>query len=117
MQPANTLSEQPPRHPRGHADMRPCRRCGRTDPHRMFALMTLWFARFADLPLHGGYFYLCPQCYEERIAPHLAPVVESLVARHDDEDEARSADASDDLVDDLVDDRADDAPADMPANR
>jgi hypothetical protein len=93
MQTANTLSETPHRYPRGRADMRPCRRCGRTDPHRMFALMTLWFGRLADLPLHGGYFYLCPACYEQLIAPHLAPVVESLVARQrDDADEPGTAD-------------------------
>lgn len=38
----------------------------------MFALMTLWYGAFADVPLHGGYFYLCPPCYETCIVPHLA---------------------------------------------
>jgi hypothetical protein len=53
------------------ADMRPCQRCGHTDQHRMFALMTLWYGAFAGVPLHGGYFYLCPACYEQCIVPHL----------------------------------------------
>lgn len=53
------------------ADMRPCQRCGHTDQHRMFALMTLWYGVFAGVPLHGGYFYLCPTCYEQCIVPQL----------------------------------------------
>lgn len=51
----------PPR----HIDMRPCDRCGHTDPHRMIALMALWFAARVGLHLDGGYFYLCPECYRK----------------------------------------------------
>jgi hypothetical protein len=58
--------------------MRPCARCGRTDERRMHALMTLWFGRFAELPLQGGYFYLCPRCYQQFIAPHLPPILRQL---------------------------------------
>jgi hypothetical protein len=56
---------------RGPADMRPCRRCGHTDPFRMHALMTLWYGGLADMPPRHGYFYLCPACYEACIVPHL----------------------------------------------
>jgi hypothetical protein len=52
----------------------------------MIALMTLWFGRFADVTLDGGYFYLCPACYGECIAPHFAPVVETLIEQHRDPD-------------------------------
>lgn len=58
------------------ADMKPCRRCGRTDPRRMVALMTLWFGHRAGVPLDHGYFYLCPTCYETYVAPHLEEVVQ-----------------------------------------
>jgi hypothetical protein len=48
-----------------------CTRCGNTDPRRMVGLMTLWFGPFVGLRSTTGYFYLCPPCYEEHIAPHL----------------------------------------------
>lgn len=57
------------RRQRGPADMRPCNRCGRTDQYRMFALMTFWYGALADLPPEGGYFYLCPACYNTCIPP------------------------------------------------
>jgi hypothetical protein len=82
MQSADSAARDTPAPRRGVADMRPCSRCGRTDPARMIALMALWFARFTDLPNHGGYFYLCPACYDQCIAPHFAPVVEHLVRQH-----------------------------------
>lgn len=52
----------------------PCLRCGRTDARRMIGLMTLWFSRFLEEPADGGYFYLCPACYDEVVAPHLGDV-------------------------------------------
>jgi hypothetical protein len=70
------------------ADMRPCSRCGRTDRRRMVALMTLWFGRFAELPVDHGYFYLCPACYARFIAPHFAPVVQQLTAAQRDDADA-----------------------------
>jgi hypothetical protein len=87
----------------GRADMKPCRRCGRTDPRRMIALMTLWFGRFAGLDSAAGYFYLCPRCYDECVAPHFAPVVEKLVELHreDDPTPAPDNDAGTDAGDDV----------------
>jgi hypothetical protein len=52
----------------------------------MIALMSLWFGRFADVAPDGGYFYLCPSCYEDCVAPHFAPVVDRLTGRHADVD-------------------------------
>ena len=43
--------------------MRPCRRCGQTNPRRMFALMSLWFGPYAGVRPEPGYFYLCPNRY------------------------------------------------------
>ncbi len=63
-------------------ELRPCRRCGRTDPERMLGLMTLWFGALADLPPQGGYFYLCPSCYAERIEPELGGIHERLARMH-----------------------------------
>jgi hypothetical protein len=48
----------------------------------MIALMALWFGRHAGLPADGGYFYLCPSCYERQIEPHLEDVVDRLVEQH-----------------------------------
>lgn len=50
----------------------PCRRCGAVDPRRMHALMALWFSQLTALPVDSGYFYLCPRCYDDLVAPHLA---------------------------------------------
>ena len=50
--------------------MRPCRACGRTDVRRMYALMALWFGGLIEPHVESGYFYLCPTCYELRVAPH-----------------------------------------------
>ena len=54
-----------------HIDMRPCRACGRTDMRRMYALMALWFGTLLEHHVEGGYFYLCPTCYDTLIVPHL----------------------------------------------
>lgn len=64
------------------ADLRPCARCGYTHPRRMIALMRLWFARWAELPADGGYFYLCPRCYEALIEPHAEEIIQRLVEQH-----------------------------------
>jgi len=60
----------------------PCKRCGRTDPRKMIGLMNLWFGRFLELPLEGGYFYLCPACYAELVVPHLADVRQQVLEVH-----------------------------------
>ncbi|MEX0891692.1 MAG: hypothetical protein WEB88_05925, partial [Gemmatimonadota bacterium] len=60
----------------------PCKRCGRTDPRKMIGLMNLWFGRFLELPLEGGYFYLCPACYKELVVPHLADVRQQVLEVH-----------------------------------
>jgi hypothetical protein len=62
--------------------MRPCRRCGQTNPRRMIALMTLWFGQYAGLRPESGYFYLCPACYQSCIAPHAADVMLRLADSH-----------------------------------
>jgi hypothetical protein len=49
--------------PSAAADMKPCRRCGRTNRRRMIALMSAWYAAQAGVFSEGGYFYLCPRCY------------------------------------------------------
>lgn len=67
---------------RAPADMRPCNRCGRTDPRRMIALMTLWFGPPAGLIPEPGYFYLCPSCYQACIAPLSDVIVHRLTEHH-----------------------------------
>jgi hypothetical protein len=67
----------------------------------MIALMTLWFGRFADIALDGGYFYLCPDCYRECVAPHFAPVVETLIQQHRDPDMSSHDAVSDSPLDPL----------------
>lgn len=67
---------------RGAADMRPCDRCGRTDPRRMIALMAHWFAGPAGVSRRGGYFYLCPDCYLAAVGPHLAAILNRLAQDH-----------------------------------
>ncbi len=58
--------------------MERCTRCGATDPLRMFGLMSHWFASPAGLALEGGYFYLCPRCFDETIAPGLDEILDKL---------------------------------------
>jgi hypothetical protein len=98
MMPADSPGQGHPVRRQGPADMKPCRQCGTTDPRRMIALMTLWFGRFAGVDPDGGYFYLCPSCYEHCIAPHFAPVVDKLARRHThmDGDDAGNGSAHDD---------------------
>jgi hypothetical protein len=48
----------------------------------MIALMGLWYARYAQLPADGGYFYLCPRCYERLIEPWSEEIVQRLVEQH-----------------------------------
>jgi hypothetical protein len=62
--------------------MRPCRRCGKTDPRRMIALMSLWFGEYAGFRAEVGYFYLCPSCYHSCIAPHAGEIVHRLTEAH-----------------------------------
>jgi hypothetical protein len=62
--------------------MRPCRRCGQTNPRRMFALMSLWFGPYAGVRPEPGYFYLCPNCYQSCIGPHLGEVLHRLTEAH-----------------------------------
>lgn len=61
--------------------MPPCTRCGQTDRFRMIGLMSRWFALPAGLPLEGGYFYLCPACFDELIQPHWEQIVDGLLER------------------------------------
>jgi hypothetical protein len=63
-------------------DLRPCERCGQTNPRRMVALMRLWYARWAELTPDGGYFYLCPACYAQLIEPHADEIIKRLVEQH-----------------------------------
>ncbi len=58
--------------------MESCNRCGATDPLRMYGLMSHWFAPHAGLALEGGYFYLCPRCFDETIAPDLDAILDKL---------------------------------------
>ncbi len=44
----------------------------------MYGLMSHWFAPPAGLALEGGYFYLCPRCFEETIAPDLEGILDKL---------------------------------------
>jgi hypothetical protein len=44
--------------------------------------MTLWFGSYVDLEPDHGYFYLCPSCYEARIAENLEEVQETLARLH-----------------------------------
>jgi hypothetical protein len=67
---------------RGAADMRPCDHCGVTNPQRMLALMALWFAEPAGLPVRSGYFYLCPDCYRSCVGPRLDAVLHRLAQDH-----------------------------------
>lgn len=62
--------------------LRPCRSCGRIDPHRMIALMTHWFGKYAEVPPEGGYFYLCPSCHERLIDPFLEEIRHRLASEH-----------------------------------
>ncbi len=58
--------------------MESCARCGATDPLCMYGLMSHWFAAPAGLTLDGGYFYLCPRCFNETIAPGLEELLDKL---------------------------------------
>jgi hypothetical protein len=60
----------------------PCRVCGRIDRHRMIALMTQWFGRYAGMPPAGGYFYLCPSCHDQLVAPHFEEIRHKLLSEH-----------------------------------
>lgn len=62
--------------------LRPCIRCGRTDPSHMFGLLTVWFGPLAELSEEPGYFYLCPDCHAALIAPHLEDIYERLRRAH-----------------------------------
>ncbi len=62
--------------------MEPCARCGVVDPHLMFGLMSLWFASPAGLAIEGGYFYLCPPCFDATIAPDLENILDRLREHH-----------------------------------
>lgn len=59
-----------------------CARCGKTNPRRMFGLMTLWFGPFVDMRPDHGYFHLCPACYRACIQPHLEQVRNRLAELH-----------------------------------
>ena len=58
--------------------MEPCNRCGAVDPLCMYGLMSHWFASSAGLALEGGYFYLCPRCFDATIAPDLEAILDKL---------------------------------------
>jgi hypothetical protein len=62
--------------------MRPCRRCGQTNPRRMIALMSLWFGHYAGFRPEAGYFYLCPACYQSCIVPHADEFLHRLAEAH-----------------------------------
>lgn len=62
--------------------LRPCRSCGRIDPHRMIALMNHWFGRYAGIPPEGGYFYLCPKCHARLVDPWLEEIRHKLASEH-----------------------------------
>lgn len=59
-----------------------CKRCGKTNPHKMFGLMTHWFGPFVDVPPDHGYFHLCPACYAKHVHPHLDAVQGKLAELH-----------------------------------
>ena len=48
--------------------------CGNTNPRKMIALMMNFFGEYLDLPRAPGYVYICPDCYDELIVPHLHEV-------------------------------------------
>ena len=48
----------------------------------MIGLMSRWFAAPAGLALVGGYFYLCPSCFEELIQPHQDELLDVLREHH-----------------------------------
>jgi len=73
--------------------MEPCTRCGGRDEHRMIALMSRWFAVHAGVALEGGYFYLCPACYDERIAPEY-PAILTAIQEHQKPDRVASREAA-----------------------
>jgi len=62
--------------------MEPCARCGVVDPHLMFGLMSRWFGLPAGLAIEGGYFYLCPRCFDTTIAPDLDDILDRLREHH-----------------------------------
>jgi hypothetical protein len=48
----------------------------------MIALMSLWFGHYAGLRAEPGYFYLCPACYQNCIAPHASDIMHRLTENH-----------------------------------
>lgn len=44
--------------------------------------MTLWFGPPAGLLAEGGYFYLCPSCYQAYITPHIEEILHRLTEHH-----------------------------------
>lgn len=52
--------------------------CGGTNPRKMIALMTPFFGPFLELEAEPGYFYVCPDCYERLVMPHMEEVRKML---------------------------------------
>lgn len=48
----------------------------------MHGLMTLWFGPLAELEADLGYFYLCPACHDELIAPELERIQNRILELH-----------------------------------
>ncbi len=48
----------------------------------MLGLLSVWFGPLAGLSEEPGYFYLCPACHDELIAPHEQAIHERLRRSH-----------------------------------
>ena len=59
-----------------------CKRCGKRDPQRMYGLMSLWFGPLVELEADLGYFYLCPACHDEFVAPELERIHNHILELH-----------------------------------
>jgi hypothetical protein len=55
-----------------------CEMCGETNPRRMIALMTRFFGPVLELEAESGYVYVCPDCYDRLVLPHIEEVRKML---------------------------------------
>ena len=71
----------------------------------MHALMSLWFGPLVELESDLGYFYLCPDCHDQVIAPELERIQNRILELHP----AAQRQLEDDVAEDVDDPGAADA--------
>lgn len=68
----------------------------------MIALLTRFFGPTLELPDRPGYVYLCPDCYDRLVVPHLDEVNKLLRAHMEADDQAGEDQAEEGTEEDLT---------------